>query len=148
MTTTAPSAGLDEQFAKAVELLAQPNDPNGFVTGVALVEQAASQGHPDAISQLATIEAIGAGRPQNWQRAFDLLSDAAERGSEKARAQLRLLSGKDMDDDWAAVRSAIDIDRLLSAPERETLSENPRIRVVRGFASPAECAWVIGRVRH
>src|SRR5215210_7074823 len=102
--TTAPSTELDQQFAQAVELLEHPNDPNGFVNGTALVEQAARQGHAGAICQLATIEAIGAGRPQNWQRAFDLLADAAERGSEHARAQLRLLSGQDAGD-WAGLRS-------------------------------------------
>jgi prolyl 4-hydroxylase len=145
--TTATSPDLDEQFAHAVELLEHPNDPDGFVNGTAIVEQAARQGHPGAICQLATIEAIGAGRPQNWQGAFDLLADAAERGSEHAQAQLRLLSGEDSGD-WAALRRSIDIDQLLTAPQRESLSDSPRIRVVRGFASPAECAWVIARVRH
>ena len=151
MTTTAPYPELDEQFAKAVGLLEHPNDPSGFVNGTALLEQAALEGHSGAICQLATIEAIGAGRPQNWQRALDLLTNAAERGSEHARSQLRLLSGKDADetaDEWAGLRSSIDVNRLLTAPERESLCDSPRIRVVRGFASPAECAWVIARVRH
>jgi prolyl 4-hydroxylase len=148
MKTMAPSPELDSQFAKAVALLEHPNDPNGFVSGTAMVEQTASQGHPGAICQLATIEAIGAGRPQNWQRAFDLLADAAGRGSEHAQAQLRLLSGGETADDWAGMRDSIDIESLLTAPERESLSDSPRIRVVCGFASPAECAWVIARVRH
>lgn len=145
------ASDLDAQFAQALGLLEHPGDPQAFVNGTSLVEQASGQGHAEAICQLATIEAIGAGRPQNWPRAFALLADAAERGSEHARAQLRLLSGKEADesaDDWRGLRDAIDVERLLTAPERESLSDNPRIRVVKGFASRAECRWVIDRVRH
>jgi prolyl 4-hydroxylase len=150
MTTVASSPKLHEQFAQAVRLLEHPDNPQAFVNGVTIVETAADHGHAEATAQLATIEAIGAGRPQNWQRALDLLQLAAERGSTHAQGQLRLLNGHDpagAADDWSDLRGSIDVDRLLAAPERESLSDRPRIRVVRGFASPAECAWMIARVR-
>jgi hypothetical protein len=81
---------------------------------------------------LATLEAVGAGRRQDWTRAFAYLELAAERGSEHARAQLSLLG---------------DRERLLRVPERIALSERPRLRVFPGFASAAECQWVIARLR-
>ena len=145
-TDTAAPADADRQFALAVESFADVSDPRSFLRGVELVEEAAAQGHAEATSQLATIEAIGAGRPQNWNRALDLLQRAAERGSGHARAQLRMLAGSE-GDDWPALRSAIDIAKLLRPPERTVLSEQPRIRVIEGFASSAECAWALERVQ-
>jgi len=142
----------DAQFQRAASLLERPESPAAFVEGTMLAEQAAEKGHSEATSLIATMEAIGAGRPQNWQRALDLLQLAAERGSEHAQGQLRLLTGQDpagsSANDWSSLRGSIDGNRLLTPPERESLCDSPRIRVVRGFASPAECAWVIGRVRH
>src|SRR5688500_14088079 len=130
----------------AASLLEHPDSPAAFAEGMMLAQQAADNGHAEATALIAAMESIGAGRPQNWPRALDLRQPAAERGSEHARAQLRLLSGEDADD-WAGLRSSIDVERLLTAPERESLSDSPRIRMIRGFASHAECAWVIARVR-
>lgn len=87
---------------------------------------------------LATLEAVGAGRRQDWDRAFACLALAAERGSEHARAQLRLLAGPD---------GPIDLHRLLRVPERTALSQRPRLRVFQGFASAPECQWVVARLR-
>ena len=148
----AATGNADAHYERAARLLERPDSPAAFVEGTMLAEQASEKGHAEATSLLATMEAIGAGRPQNWNRALDLLQLAAERGSKHAKGQLRLLNGQDpadgSSDDWSGLRSAIDVERLLTAPERESLSDSPRIRVVRGFASPAECAWVIARVRH
>ena len=126
----------DGQFTRGIALLAQPADPGSFADGAALIEQAAAQGHAEATCQLATMEAIGAGRPQNWQRAFDYLKLAAERGSDHAQAQLDLLGG-----------SSIDLARLLAVPDRQSLSDQPRIRFMSGFASAAECEWIMSKTR-
>lgn len=107
----------------------------GFAEGIALVEAAAAQGYAEALSMLAAIEAIGAGRRQDWGRAFDCLRRAAAAGSAHAQAQLALLGGTP------------DIGRLLCVPTRIALAERPRLRLFRGFASPAECEWLIGRQR-
>jgi hypothetical protein len=102
---------------------------------------------------LATLEAVGAGRRQDWNRAFDQLVTAAERGSQQARAQLRLLGGAAdagggaAADEWRALRSRIDVGRLLEVPERRALSESPRMRILPGFATAAECRWVIEKLR-
>lgn len=130
----AAAGDAEAQFARAAELLARPNDPGAFVEGTSLVERATQNGHAEATCLLATIEAIGAGRAQNWQRAFDHLELAAARGSDHARAQLELLGGRS-------------IQQLLRAPERQSLCDQPRIRVTPGFASAAECRWIIARTR-
>jgi hypothetical protein len=128
------------QYALAVSLLALSDSPDSFARGAALVEAAAAKGHAEATCMLATLEAVGAGRRQDWTRAFECLQLAADRGSEHARAQLQLLAGP-------AAPARIDLKRLLQVPERVALSERPRLRVFPGFASPAECQWVVARMR-
>jgi hypothetical protein len=141
-----PAAGDTEaQFALAARLLALPDSPDSFARGAALLEAAAADGHAEAMCLLATLEAVGAGRRQDWTRAFDCLRLAADRGSEHARAQLRLLAGTASPPGEPHGRIALD--RLLQVPERVALSERPRLRVFPGFASAAECQWVIARLR-
>jgi prolyl 4-hydroxylase len=135
------SAGdADARFALGARCLASSESAETFARGAALVEAAARQGHGEATCMLATLEAVGAGRRQDWRRALDCLELAAELGSEHARAQLRLLAGDDSP-------ARIDVGRLLRVPERIALSEAPRMRVFEGFASPAECRWVIEALR-
>lgn len=130
----ASSGEAEALFARAAHLLAQPDSPDAFAAGTALVEAAARQGHGPAICLLAAIEAIGAGRRQSWNRAFACLWRAAELGSAQARAQLEVLGGP------------TEIGRLLDVPAREALAERPRLRLFRGFARPAECRWLIARL--
>lgn len=139
-------AETDAQFAAGARLLGYPQSADDFARGAALVEEAASRGHSGAAAMLATLEAIGAGRRRDWNRAFDHLVTAAELGSQQARAQLRLLGGS-ATDDWRALRGRIDVGRLLAVPERQALSETPRMRVLPGFATAAECGWVIDKLR-
>jgi prolyl 4-hydroxylase len=129
------SAGeADARFARAADLLAQPDSPDAFAAGIALVEAAAAHDHAEALAMLAAIEAIGAGRQRNWSRAVACLRRAAARGSAHARGQLEVLGAPD------------DPGRLLAAPEPVALAERPRLRVFPGFARPAECQWLIGRL--
>ena len=107
-------------------------DPQGAAT---LLASAAEAGDGGAATLLATIEAMGVAGPQNWDRAFAWLRRGAELGCENASAQLAILDGRG------------GIAALTAAPAKRSLSESPRIRVIDGFASPAECDWVIGRVR-
>jgi prolyl 4-hydroxylase len=140
----------EAQFAAGAKLLGYPEGPADFARGAALVEKAAAKGHAAAAAMLATLEAVGAGRRQDWNRALDRLVTAAELGSEEACAQLRLLGGADgaaVAADWRALRGKVDVSRMLAVPERVALSETPRMRVFPGFASPAECRWVIGKMR-
>lgn len=115
--------------------------------GAALIEAECEAGSADAAALLATLEALGAARPQSWTRALDYLELAACRGSERARAQLALLGRDETERDWKRLRAAVDIAALTAAPERRAVSERPRIRVFEGFASAAECDWVIAVAR-
>lgn len=136
-------------FALGAGLLAAAESADSFARGAALVEDAAAKGHAEANAMLATMEAIGAGRRQDWDRALDQLAIAAGRGSEDARAQLRLLAGAENGDstDWTGLRAAVDVGRLRQAPARVALSEAPRVGKFEAFASPAECRWAIGKLR-
>lgn len=115
--------------------------------GAALIEAESEAGDADAAALLATLEAIGAARPQSWARALDFLELAARRGSGRARAQLAMLGRSDSEGDWKRLRDSVDIAALTAAPPRRPVSEQPRIRVIEGFASPAECDWVIAIAR-
>ena len=122
--------------------------------GGAMLARASDLGSAEADLLLATIEAMGAGRPQSWDRAFDRLQRAAERGSASARAQLALLcrdpafaAETEGADTWLRMRRKIDIAALATAPPKRSLSDSPRIRVVDGFATEAECEWVVERAR-
>lgn len=117
-----------------VRLLSGEGSPQ---EGAALIQAAFEAGYAEAGVMLATIEAMGAGRPQNWERAIRWLSAAAAQGSQAARRQLEMLTrdGK------------LDIAALTASPPRTPVSERPRIRVIPGFASAAECDWLIGLAR-
>jgi hypothetical protein len=85
---------------------------------------------------MATVEAMGAGRPQDWSRAFDWLRRSARAGSDAARAQLAMLEADSAD-------RPFDIAALTAPPPKRAVSERPRIRVLEAFATAAECDWLI-----
>lgn len=111
--------------------------------GAALIDAAFEAGDGEAAAVLATLEAMGAGRPQSWARALHYLAIAAERGSPRAGAQLGTL-GRSDSHDWQALRASLDIPALTAPPPKRPVSERPRIRVLEGFASAEECDWLIG----
>ena len=157
-TTAADSASSDPEdtFRAAREILANPATVDELQRGLALLDEATARGSVSAIELAALFEAMGVARPQSWDRAFDLLQSAAEKGSPSAGRQLLLLADPDAswdtidsaeDADWSRVRSAISLEKLLAHGERIHLSEAPRIRVVERFASPSESRWLIERAR-
>jgi len=149
----------DAQLALGARLMTGDGVPLDAVEGAGLIALASGQGSADAAALLATVEAMGAGRPQSWTRAFDCLALAAERGSSSAQAQLALLnrdpglaaeargSAPFAGDLWKRLRAGLDVAALTTPPPKRSLAETPRIRVVDGFASPAECEWVMARTR-
>lgn len=130
----------EARLALGVRLLAGEGEA---AEGAALIEDECAAGSADAAALLATLEAMGAARPQSWERALDYLELAARRGSPSARAQLVLLARRGAEEDWKRLRDGVDIAALTAPPPRKPVSETPRIRVIEGFASPAECDWVI-----
>jgi prolyl 4-hydroxylase len=130
---------VETRFTLGMQLLSgrgdEPLDP---VQGAALLTTAAELGDARAAAVMATVEAMGVAGPQSWDRAFDWLRRARELGSESAKAQLALL-GRGAD--------AIDIGALITPPPKRSLSEAPRIRAIEGFATAAECDWLMARAR-
>ncbi|HEX8621057.1 MAG TPA: 2OG-Fe(II) oxygenase [Allosphingosinicella sp.] len=116
--------------------------PGQAAEGIALIEAECEAGSAEAAAAVATLEAMGAARPQSWQRALDYLELAANRGSPRAQAQLRILARSAEGADWSRLRAAVDIAALTAPPPRRPISEQPRIRVIESFASPVECDWV------
>jgi len=144
------------QVALAQTLLRTGQTPEQFSRAVSLIDSTFAAGDPDATERRALFEAMGVARPQSWERAFDALQQAAERGSGSAQRQLLLLADPDRDPIvpekadgplWAHTRRKISLPRLLRHGERRALSNAPRIRVIEGFATPAECRWLIERAR-
>lgn len=111
--------------------------PESFARAVHLIETAAAQGDAEAICQLATIEAVGAGRVRNFEKAFALLRRAAALGSWHAKRQIELLGGAER----------LDTSALLTLPEKRILSESPLIRAIEGFFAPEVCDWIVERSR-
>lgn len=138
-------------YAEGLSLLSGSPGPDEVKRAVALLRTSAEAGHGAAAERCALVEAMGIVAPSNWDRALDYLRQAAELGHEAAQAQLLLLSGHDWSPgrnpdpsiSWGEVRREIRIADRIAAGERIVLSEEPRVRAIRGFASPAECRWLI-----
>lgn len=119
---------------------------------VRLIESAAAAGDARASEQCALIECIGIGRPVNWAKALDRLEQAAGQGSERARGQLILFAGADKESaaaapDWRQLRGRIDPAGLIGSRDGMTAAERPLVQVFPGFATRAECRWLIETAR-
>lgn len=125
------------QLDLAAQLLEELT-PEAFSRAVGLIERAAEKGHAGAICQLATIEAVGAGRARDFKKALDLLQVAAELGSDYAVKQLTLL-GCDRTTDATG---------LLEVPKSRQIADSPRIRVIEQFAGTDICDWIVERSRN
>ena len=150
----AASGDPEAKFNFARELMCGADSAQHFQTWVALVEQSSDAGYAPATELWAIFEAMGVSRPQNWEGAFDRLRIAADQGSDSAQRQLRILArreeeptGSTRSDHWAQVRASISTPDLFAHGERISLSDAPRVRVIRGFANPSECTWLIDRAR-
>jgi prolyl 4-hydroxylase len=102
--------------------------------GAERIAAAFEAGLAEAGTTMAALEAMGAGRPQDWPKAFGWLDRAAAAGSSSARSQLAVLRRGSGDPDIAV---------LTAPPPKRPVSERPRIRVFEGFASAEECDWLI-----
>ncbi|MDB5474917.1 MAG: hypothetical protein JWP49_428 [Phenylobacterium sp.] len=112
--------------------------------GARQVDRAAQAGSSEALLLRATLAASGAGRPQDWDQAFDDLQAAVDLGHAGAAAQLRLLAGA-WTEEGAPPAARIDLQAWLSPPPRQVLCDAPRLRTITGFLPPAICRWIIGQ---
>ena len=149
MTVTA-AADAEAQFRTGMEMLAGTSLSPDWEKAVGLIDSAAAAGHAEAIERRALLECRGAGRPSSWDKALDSLVMAAERGSGLAARQLLLLADDRFEQeappggDWTGMRSRISIARRVGAANPgQVLSASPIVHAVPGFASAAECRWLI-----
>lgn len=147
-----PTADAESRFVQGRKALAEAGSFEAFDRAAGEIEAAAADGHTEALFLLATMEAVGAGRARNWSKALDYLAEAATRGAEHARSQLRLLARLSdpvarAHEDWKGIAAGVDVPELLRAPAPEPLSEQPRLRLFRSFARAEECRWLVDRMR-
>ena len=145
---------MSDDFATAMQLLLGERPSLADVQQAAsLLEAASNDGNAEASERCALLDALGSARPPDWARALDFLATAAAQGSRSAREQVLLLLDNEADptpppesgpDFWFKARQQIPLEDRMRPGEKESLSDRPRIRLIRGFATPAECNWLIG----
>jgi hypothetical protein len=111
---------------------------------VACLTDAAARGSGEASAHLALFAGWGVLRPRSMDEALNQLQRAAEQGFAPSRQELQFLA-RDSGTDWAALRRQVDLAAWMAAPPARIVSTSPRIRIIKGFASAAECDWLIER---
>jgi prolyl 4-hydroxylase len=114
---------------------------------VACMSKAAALGSGEATAHLALFAGWGVLRPRNLDDALDQLQRAAELGWGPSQRELQFLA-RGTGTDWRALRQQVDIAQWTQAPAIRVVSKAPKICVIDGFASSAECDWLIERGRH
>jgi prolyl 4-hydroxylase len=147
----------NDPFATAMKLLEADRPGREDVhRAIEMLEATSVDGHAGASERCALFEAVGIVRPQDWVRALDYLELAAIQGSVGAGEQLLLLADNSVDpavpdgadaDFWRAARARISIDRRIEPGEKQSLSDAPRIRLVKRFATGPECRWIVAGAR-
>jgi prolyl 4-hydroxylase len=126
--------------------------------GARMLAVAAESGDAEADAMIAVLIGIDAQSNTDWDKALDYLGRAAARGLPAARAQLALycpnpeLVAASMAPSppapvWRQMKETIDIDALLKIPPARLVRDSPHIAVFDGFATRAECEWIIARAK-
>lgn len=113
-------------------MLREPRHPRD---GAEMMREAALRGDAQAAFVCAAIAGQASDDPARWEQALKFLSLSARLGSAEARAALAVLG------DARAIRAA-------ETRARETLRpvfQAPRIGACEGFATAAECGWLMAR---
>jgi hypothetical protein len=148
---------MNEEFRTAMDLLlGDAPTLEDVQRATVLLEAASANGDGRASERLALLEALGSARPPDWDRSLDFLCRAAVQGLPVAQEQLLLLADNESypslperadPEFWVQLKSRIPLADRTSSPPKDTLFESPRIRVIRHFASKAECSWIISAAR-
>lgn len=141
--------GGSEDFRRAIAVMAGRPGQADVVEALALLGRASESGEAAASERLALFTALGLTAPPDWPAALDLLALASAQGSRPASEQLQLLAEPDRDpssgpsDKPAAIRQSIDIAGRLRHAAGDTIRTAPFLRRFAGFATAAECRWLI-----
>jgi hypothetical protein len=130
--TAAKSGNIVALRMLAISLLS--HEPVEAEPGINMLRAAADKGDADAARVCANLAAGDIALACRADVVRQCLGIAAERGSELARAQLDFLE-----------RHPVEID--VSALKPREVFASPRISVIEGFATKAECDWLIERAR-
>jgi len=106
--------------------------PRDLRNARARFRQAAEGGNGSAKSIYLSLLANGIGGERDWREAMRLLGQLSQE-EKPAAEQLALLSAMDLDDNGNPP----------SIPEGEQLLDTPEATLFRGFASPAECSYLV-----
>lgn len=139
-------------FERASKTLLEASDLTEWQGAIRTIEQASAAGVAEATARCAIFYCMGVDRPMNWEKALDCLALSAEQGSRRSADQLAIMSGAKINGQtapghWSRVRAALSVEKLLTAPAVQLVEMSPRIGIIEGFASAAECAWLIQSVR-
>jgi len=120
--------------------------------GARFLIDAMRAGSAEAALRLAPMAALGAYVEQSWPGALALLVRAADLGSEAARGQLNVLSGRPPQADappegWRGVAAQIDAAAWIAPLPGITLHDEPSVRSFPDFVPPGACDWLIARAR-
>lgn len=146
------TARAEAAFVEALALLSHQQKSIDLKRATELLERSARDGHAGAMERLALLRCRGLAGPPDWNGALDLLTAAAEAGSASAQRQLLVLADDRFDaaapaetTDWSTLKSRIDLPRRLKTgpPRGTTRSSDPLVHAIPGFASQAECDWLI-----
>jgi hypothetical protein len=121
------------RFELGRRLLVGRDAPFAPEDAVKLIDDAAKQEQTGALQLSAVLSALGIGRAQDWNAAFDLVRRAAALGDATAHGQLAVI-GEQFSDQ-------------LAVPVAIQRFEAPRVLTFECFLSPAACAWVMDRAR-
>jgi hypothetical protein len=148
----AVSSDPEAQLALGLELLDGATSLEAVNEATALIESVSNAGHAPATERCALIECLGIGRPVDWAKGLNRIELAAEQGSERAQRQLLVLAGADEKSgepvwDSSGLRADIDVVSLLGPRKGMTATEKPLVEVFPGFATAAECRWLIEATR-
>jgi len=105
--------------------------PRDVAAARVCLETAAEKGSTDAVRILANLTAAGTGSDPDWEGAVAMLRQIA--GADPIAAEQLALLPRTMSDKDAA------------RAEREPLSSDPRIEVIKRVLSPEECAYLMRR---
>jgi hypothetical protein len=117
--------------------------------GVNMIRTAAERGDAEALHICAVIASQDINMHARWMVALDFMRRAAEKGSKPARQQLLLFAELDEATplDCSDIAKRVHIERWLSPSSARMQFESPRIVTSEGFATPAECDWLMARAK-
>lgn len=119
--------------------------------GLRFLDDACSQGLPEAAARAAAIVALGVRMAANWPLALELLRKSAAAGWAPAQRQLlalcddRELARRQAEGraDWKSLASAVDLAGWRRAPAADVRSQEPRVSLFPGMLRTEICQFFI-----